>query len=247
MTEEKLALAERLRAWHAQRFGYANVRFLQEFIERLDALGLEANSFDVVVSNCVLNLSPDKEAVLSAVWQLLKPGGEFYFSDVYADRRLPRELQSDPVLYGECLAGALYENDFLRMARAAGFTDPRLVRQRAIDIRNAELAARVTGVRFRSATYRLFKLEGLEDACEDYGQAVIYRGSIPEYPDCFPLDTHHEFERGRVTPVCGNTWRMLSQTRLAPHFECIGNLLATTERFAPVLCQVPKRAGGATT
>jgi SAM-dependent methyltransferase len=76
MTEEQLALAERLRAWHAQRFGYANVRFLHGLTERLDALGLEANSFDVVVSNCVLNLSPDKEAVLSAVWQLLKPGGE---------------------------------------------------------------------------------------------------------------------------------------------------------------------------
>ena len=123
MTPEQLAVARRQQPFHAEQFGFNNVRFLEGQIERLEALELEPASFDVIVSNCVLNLSTDKPAVLRGVQRLLKPGGEFYFSDVYADRRLPDPVRRHPVLYGECLGGALYWNDFLRLARAAGFAD----------------------------------------------------------------------------------------------------------------------------
>jgi arsenite methyltransferase len=128
MTDEQLATANAHLAWHQEQFGYArsNVRFLKGYIERLDELGLEAESFDVIVSNCVINLSVDKPAVLRGALRLLKPGGELYFSDVYCDRRLPLTVKADPVLYGECLGGALYWNDFPPMAKAAGFLDPRL-------------------------------------------------------------------------------------------------------------------------
>ena len=223
MTDEQLAVAEQHRAWHAERLGYANVRFVKGYIERLDALDLEPGSFDVIVSNCVVNLSSDKPAVLAGVQRLLKTGGEFYFSDVYADRRVPPAVKNDPVLYGECLGGALYWNDFQRLAQAAGFTDPRLVTDRPLTITDPALAAKVGILRFFSATYRLFKLDGLESACEDYGQAVIYRGSIPNCPDRFTLDKHHDIEAGRVFPVCGNTWRMLHDSRFAPHFTFIGD------------------------
>jgi arsenite methyltransferase len=223
MTDEQLAVAERHRTWHAERFGFANVRFLSGYIERLDELDLEPGSFDVIVSNCVVNLSPDKEAVLRGVQRLLKPGGEFYFSDVYADRRVPESVKNDPVLYGECLGGALYWNDFLRLARAAGFTDPRLVEDRPLAITDPALLPRTAGVRFFSATYRLFNLDGLESDCEDHGQAVIYRGTIPEHAYAFSLDKHHRIEPGRIFPVCGNTYRMLKESRLAPHFDFIGN------------------------
>jgi SAM-dependent methyltransferase len=171
----------------------------------------------------VLNLSTDKPAVLRGAQRLLRPGGEFYFSDVYADRRLPAAVQSHPVLYGECLGGALYWNDFLRMARAAGFADPRLVSDRPLEITEPELAALVGEARFYSATYRLFNLPELEDACEDHGQAVIYRGSIQDYPARLDFDKHHSIEAGKVFPVCGNTYRMLQQTRFAPHFSFIGD------------------------
>lgn len=119
MTAEQLGIAERHRDYHRERFGYkrSNVRFLEGRIEHLDALGLEPGGFDLIVSNCVINLSPDKSAVLAQAFSLLKPGGELYFSDVYADRRVPAELAADPILYGECLAGALYWNDFLHLAR----------------------------------------------------------------------------------------------------------------------------------
>jgi len=223
MTPEQLAVAEAHRGFHAEQFGYANVRFLEGTIERLEALPLEPASFDVVISNCVVNLSTDKLAVLQGVRRLLKPGGEFYFADVYADRRVPQALQSDPVLYGECLSGALYWNDFLRLARQAGFIDPRLVTDRPLAITDPELAVKTGELRFFSATYRLFNIEGLEDACEDHGQAVIYRGTIPGYPHRLPFDKHHAIETGRVFPVCGNTDRMLRESRLAPHFTFIGD------------------------
>lgn len=223
MTDEQLAVAQSHRAHHAQAFGFDNVRFLSGYIERLAELDLEPESFDVIVSNCVVNLSPDKAAVLRGVHRLLKPGGEFYFSDVYADRRVPTAVRDDPVLYGECLGGALYWNDFLRLANAAGFADPRLVEDRPLAITDPALAERVGKLHFFSATYRLFKLSGLESACEDYGQAVIYRGTVAEHPHRFQLDKHHDIATGKVFPVCGNTWRMLNETRFARHFDFIGN------------------------
>ena len=176
-----------------------------------------------MVSNCVINLSPDKDAVLQSIKRLLKPGGEFYFSDVYADRRVPDEVKNDPVLYGECLGGALYWNDFIQMAKRHGFTDSRLVEDRPLDITDPLLAARCGNIKFFSATYRLFNIDALESDCEDYGQAVIYRGTIAESPHRFVLDKHHDIQTGRVFTVCGNTWRMLHDTRLAQHFEFIGD------------------------
>lgn len=225
MTEEQLSVAEAHRDHHRQAFGFArdNVAFRLGYIERLDELGLADASFDVVVSNCVINLSPDKEAVLRQVHRLLKTGGELYFSDIYADRRVPAELRNDPVLYGECLGGALYWNDFLQLAKRCGFTDPRLVGDRPIAITDPAMAARVGNTRFYSATYRLFKLDGLEPECEDYGQAVVYRGGILGQEASFVLDKHHVIEAGRAFPVCGNTWRMLRETRYAPHFDFIGD------------------------
>ena len=223
MTPEQLAVATAHQGWHADQFGYANVRFVQGLIEQLELLDLEPASFDVVVSNCVVNLATDKAAVLRGVRRLLKPGGELYFADVYADRRLDPALRDDPVLYGECLSGALYWNDFLRLARSSGFADPRLVSSRELAITDAELAQRTGHTRFESRTYRLFNLPELEDACEDHGQAVTYRGTVPGLPHSFELDGHHRFETGRISPVCGNTVRMLQQTRLEPHFTVYGD------------------------
>jgi SAM-dependent methyltransferase len=225
MTEEQLATANAHLAWHQQRFGYprSNVRFLAGYIEKLGELDLEPESFDVIVSNCVVNLSIDKPAVFRGAYSLLKPGGEFYFSDVYCDRRLPDSVRSDPLLYGECLGGALYWNDFLPMAKAAGFLDPRLVTSRPIEVTHEALRQKLAAARFFSATYRLFKLEGLEPACEDYGQAVVYLGTLAESLERFELDGHHSIERGKVFPVCGNSWRMLADTRFAPHFQFIGD------------------------
>lgn len=225
-TPEQLEVARRHENWHRAQFGFArsNVEFIDGDISRLDALGLEPSSFDVIVSNCVINLVEDKGAVFSAARRLLKPGGELYLSDVYADRRVPAELRRDPVLHGECLAGALYWGDFLSLAKAAGFGDPRLVSDRPLALDDPHLAEMTAPIGFYSATYRLFNIERLEPACEDYGQAVRYRGTVTDAERVLSLDKHHDFEAGRMAPVCGNTWRMLAESRLAPHFEIFGDM-----------------------
>jgi len=223
MTDEQLEIAGKYKDYHTDKFGYDNVTFMKGYIEKLDELDLEDGSFDVIVSNCVINLSPDKDAVIASVKRLLKPGGEFYFSDVYSDRRIPQEVVNDPVLYGECLGGALYWNDFLTIAKRQGFSDPRLVEDRPLEITDSGLAEKVGSIRFFSATYRLFNIDTLEQDCEDFGQAVIYKGTIPENTQRIILDKHHNIETGRVFPVCGNTWRMLQETRFKDHFEFIGD------------------------
>lgn len=235
MTPEQLDTAREYQAHHASAFGYSNTKFVQGYLESLGDMikdkTLEAGSFDLIISNCVINLCTDKEAVLKACYELLKPGGELYFSDVYANRRVPMPLQKDPVLWGECLAGALYWNDFENLAKKAGFADPRLVEDAPITVQNANITAALdgagqAGLEFYSATYRLIKLPPgvLEPACEDYGQAVVYKGTIPRAASGWLLDKHHYFEAGRVHPVCGNTWHMLADNpRLAAHFDFIGD------------------------
>ncbi len=225
MTDEQLAVANRHLQWHTEKYGYAspNVQFHKGYIEKLDALELEDESFDIIVSNCVINLSPDKDAVLREAWRVLKPGGELYFSDVYSERRVPEMLVKDPLLYGECLSGALYWNDFITLAKRNGFADPRLVEDRPLTVDNPQIEQKLGEHRFYSATYRLFKIHELEGSCEDYGQAVIYKGTVAHHPNRFDLDKGHSFECGKVEPVCGNTLRMLQESRFSDHFEFIGN------------------------
>ena len=226
MTDEQLAIANEYIDYHTKEFGYKkpNITFKKGYIEKLDELELEDNSFDIIVSNCVINLSPDKEAVLREAYRVLKPGGELYFSDVYSSRRVPEELVKDPILYGECLSGALYWNDFLNLSKKCGFLDPRLVEDRPLSIDNPEIKALIGHIDFYSATYRLFKLDGLESACEDYGQAVVYKGTIAHHEKMFSLDKHHDIEAGRYFPICTNTWRMLQETRFKQHFDFYGNM-----------------------
>ncbi|MHC5110291.1 MAG: methyltransferase domain-containing protein [Planctomycetota bacterium] len=220
MTEAQLDVANRHRTAQAQRFGYAtsNVAFHQGYMEELGAIGIEDDSVDVVISNCVINLAPDKHRVFSEIFRVLKPGGELFFSDVFADRRLPASLMNDHVLVGECLAGAMYTEDFRRMLLGFGVPDYRIVASRPMEIHNPIIAAQVSPARFYSSTIRAFKLDSLEDRCEDYGQVATYQGQIPDNPNMFALDMHHEFVTGKPVLVCGNTAAMLTDTRFARHF-----------------------------
>ena len=222
MTDEQLAVARRHQDYHAQKFGHANVDFRHGYIEDLAAAGIADASVDVVVSNCVLNLSPDKPRVFREIFRVLKPGGELYFSDVFADRRVPEALARDPLMLGECLGGALYTEDFRRLMAQVGCSDARVCKSAPIPLFNAAVLHKAGNLQFRSLTFRAFKLD-LEDRCEDYGQVAIYRGTIEEQPHAFDLDDHHHFETGRPMLVCGNTADMLAGTRYARHFEVRGD------------------------
>lgn len=225
MTTEQLAVARAHEAWHADSYGYRtpNTRFVEGYLEELDALDLAPASFDLIISNCVINLCTDKPAVFRAAHKLLKPGGEMFFSDIYADRRIPAALAQDPLLYGECLSGALYWGDYVAMAKQAGFVDPRVFDHRPLRVIDPSIIEKTASIRFASVTARLFKLGGIDPACEDYGQAVIYRGGVAGMERVFNLDSAHAIEAGRIFPVCGNTLAMLTHTRFAPYFETIGD------------------------
>ena len=224
MTAEQLEVARKHLDWHTSRYGYArpNIEFKQGYIEDLESAGVTSNSIDVVVSNCVINLSPDKRRVFSEILRVLKPGGELIFSDVFADRRLPEAHRKDPVLLGECLGGALYGEDFRRMLLELGCRDYRVVSSSPLALGNADIERKVGMVTFTSRTIRAFKLD-LEDRCEDYGQVAYYQGTIPEFPHGFVLDDHHLFKTGLPHLVCSNTAAMLAQTRYARHFRSVGD------------------------
>ncbi|MEO8802725.1 MAG: methyltransferase domain-containing protein [Rudaea sp.] len=224
MTAEQLDVAASHRDFHAHAFGHArsNVEFKSGDLSDLAALGIADASVDVVISNCVLNLVTDKARAFAEIVRVLKPGGELYFSDVFVDRRLPAELWADPVLVGECLAGAMYVEDFRRVLERLGVADARVCARSPIALTDPQIDKRIGFAHFESITWRAFKL-GLEDRCEDFGQTATYLGSIENEPHAFVLDDHHRFETGRAQPVCGNTADMLSASRYGEHFRIDGD------------------------
>lgn len=245
MTPEQVDVAERHRGAVAEALDHPapTTEFRLGMIEDLGALGVEDASVDVVISNCVLNLAPDKEPVFREVWRVLRPGGELYVSDVFADRRLPEAVRRDPVLVGECLGGALYTEDFRRMAARVGWADVRTVAESPVAVEDPALRDKLGNARFVSRTVRAFKLPDLEDRCEDYGQVATYRGGVEGQRHAFVLDDHHTFEVGRPALVCGNTAAMLQGTRFAPFFDVAGDRSVHHGLFdcAPA----PAAAGGA--
>ncbi len=224
MTAAQLCVAERHLDYHMQAFGHerTNIAFHLGQIEDLKALGIADESIDLVVSNCVINLAPDKERVFREIFRVLKPGGELVFADIFAACRLPAALAADPVLIGECLGGAMYLEDFRRLMFRLGCADVRTISASPLAVTEPELAAKLGLIRFVSQTVRAFKLD-LEDRCEDYGQTARYLGTIPASPNRFKLDQGHVFETGKTLPVCANTAAMLRQTRYAPHFHVQGD------------------------
>lgn len=243
MTSEQLDVARRHLGSQMKEFGFSkpNVKFVQGYIENLEEIGIRDNSIDVAISNCVINLSSDKKAVFSQIFRILKPGGELYFSDVFSGRRLPDYLREDEVLYGECLGGALYIEDFRRLLQEIGVFDYRVVQKRRIALDNPKIKDKVGNIDFYSMTIRAFKIDDLEDACEDYGQAAIYLGTIPQAAHQFILDEHHIFMKDKPALICGNTASMLERSRYGRHFKIIGDRQV---HFGPFDCKSAQISSG---
>ena len=117
MTDEMLALAEA----NKQKAGATNVQFLKGTIERIP---LPDNAVDVIISNCVINLSADKDAVLREAFRVLKPSGRFAVSDIVVTRDLPESIQKSMEAWAGCVAGALHQRDYVAKLTRAGFETP---------------------------------------------------------------------------------------------------------------------------
>ena len=222
MNADQLAIAEKHHAEMAAEWGFDNVTFIEGYIE--DLADIADGSVDVVISNCVINLSPMKQRVFEEVWRVLKVGGELYFSDVFSDRRMPAELAENPLLLGECLGGALYIEDFRRMMARVGWENLRYMSFVPNAIDNEEIEELVGDVRFVKATVRAVKLPGLiEDICEIYGQKVTYNGGMLGMESGFVLDRSHTYETGVQKSACGNPAAILEHTRYGEYFTIEGD------------------------
>lgn len=116
---------------NAQKLGYANVEFRQGDIEKMP---VSANTADVVVSNCVLNLVPDKDAVFKEIFRVLKPGGHFSISDVVLVGKLPEGLHKDAEMYAGCVAGAIQKETYLELIKLNGFDNITIQKEKPIII-----------------------------------------------------------------------------------------------------------------
>lgn len=131
------AMVEKARK-NNQRLGYDNVTFVQGDIEDMP---LDGAQFDVIISNCVLNLVPDKQKAFSEMYRVLKAGGRFCISDVVTVGSLPSEIQSSAEMYVGCVAGAIDKAAYLNVIREAGFRHLTIHTERLIEIPKPVLAS----------------------------------------------------------------------------------------------------------
>ncbi|TRZ45033.1 arsenite methyltransferase [Robertkochia solimangrovi] len=124
------AMIQKARA-NAEQLGYNNVEFREGDI---DDMPVNDNTADVIVSNCVLNLVPDKQKVIGEIFRVLKPGGHFSISDIVLVGELPESLKADAEMYAGCVAGAIQKEDYLGYIREAGFKEVTLQKEKPITI-----------------------------------------------------------------------------------------------------------------
>lgn len=124
------AMIEKAKA-NAQKLGYANVEFRHGDIEKMP---VSSNVADVIVSNCVLNLVPDKDAVFKEIFRVLKPGGHFSISDVVLIGELPEGLRKDAEMYAGCVSGAIQKQTYLELIQQNGFCNIAIQKEKAITI-----------------------------------------------------------------------------------------------------------------
>lgn len=172
MNDDQLEVAELYKAEMTEKWGFDNVEFKKGYIEDLAKAGIEDSSIDVVISNCVINLSPDKQSVFAEIRRVLCDGGVLYFSDMFADRKVPDEINTHPLLLGECLGGALSEAEFDEIMKANGWDEYEVVSSEEAPIDNEEIEALIGDIKYYSKTIRAVK--GEQPGCCKW--AVPYEG-----------------------------------------------------------------------
>ncbi|XP_071476794.1 arsenite methyltransferase-like [Diadema antillarum] len=231
MTDEQLEIAQKYVAYHTEKFGYQkpNVEFRKGYIENLRDAKVEDSQYDILISNCVINLSPDKPAVIKEAHRVLKDGGEFYFSDMYVNNPLPQCIRERRELWGEGLAGALCWRDLVQYAEEYGFTKPRVVSSKRISVEDKKLAEAIGDITYTAVTYRLFKMP--KDAPRSPAVAT-YLGSLSEYEKELRFDRENNFKTDVPVKVEGELAAILRTSRYSKLFKIDGNVEGSTAEEA---------------
>ncbi|MDX9695323.1 MAG: arsenite methyltransferase [Bacteroidales bacterium] len=124
-----------------QKLGYTNIEFVKGDIEEMP---LPENTYDVVISNCVLNLVPDKQKAFKEIYRILKPGGHFCVSDVVILGILPEKIKQDAEMYAGCVSGAIQKDEYLKIINENGFRETIIHKEKEIEIPNSILLNYIT-------------------------------------------------------------------------------------------------------
>ncbi len=214
MTDEMLEVADENRPAVAVNLGYDVVEFKKGFLEQVP---MESKSADLVTSNCVINLSPDKPKVFAEIWRILKDHGRTVIADIVSEKRVPARLKVNPQLWGECIVGALTQGEFLAQLQEAGFY--------GISILKKTYWKTVDGFDFYSATVSGHKFEKTA-GCRFIGQKAIYLGPLKAVVD----EEGHLFPRGVPVEVCTDTAAKLSRPPYAGSFLVVADKEQTSLR-----------------
>jgi len=221
MTDSMLRVANECRPKVASALGYDVVEFRRGFLEEVP---VDAGVADVVTSNCVINLSPDKPRVFREIWRVLKDHGRTVLADIVADREVPPKMRADGRLWGECISGALTEDAFLAHLERAGFY--------GVGILKKTFWREVEGCRFFSITARGFKFEK-KAGCTYVGQYAVYLGPMKATID----EEGHLFPRGVPVEVCTDTAAKLSHAPYAGSFAVIDGPASQSFTAADGCCE----------
>lgn len=203
MTEEMLKVAGKNAAKVAENLGYSNVEFKLGFLETIP---LEDRSVNLVTSNCVINLSLNKNEVFKEIHRILKPGGRFVIADILSEKAVPEEMRKNRELWGECVSGALTLDEFLQAVRNNDF--------HGLRVKKDYLWKVVEGIRFSSYTLEGYKAPDVEDASCYKKLTAIYAGP---FASVSWNDT--EFQVGVPVEVDEETARFLQTSPYRDHFS----------------------------
>lgn len=219
MTDRMLSVAKENQPRVAEALGYDVVDFREGFLEEIPA---ESRSVDLITSNCVVNLSPDKPRVFSEMWRVLRDHGRILLSDIVSEDEVPPHLKVNPQLWGECLVGALTQEQFLADLERAGFY--------GLQILSKTYWKDVEGYPFFSVTVRGYKFEKTS-GCVFKGHRAVYLGPAKAFID----EEGHQFPRNEPYEICTDTVAKLSR----PPYEGMFAVLEPGEERAGYACCGP--------
>lgn len=193
MTDQMLIRANASRESVAKKLGFDNVLFIKGFLEEIP---LTNECIDVVTSNCVINLSDQKEKVFREIFRILRKGGRFVISDIFSERDVPLFMKQNTKLWSECISGAITEVEFVNKIKAMGFY--------GLEVINRYPYKKVEGFQFYSITIKAYKFNKSKE-CEYKGQYAIYKGPFSFVSD----DDGHTYPVGTPVEVCTDSaWKL---------------------------------------